>query len=167
MDTTFHLAMETPGAHAYQILAEATQEDEPRPIFIFPENQQENQLFWKFSKDRKVLEIPFHEENLPSEIFFFFSHSFSLADQIEAILGTLQNNDSLNIGRFILFIHSPKLLSPISNFHDWLDGVAHFTDVILFSSRSNDNSAGIKKLQDRYKSMCYPCLLYTSDAADE
>ena len=116
METTIHLVMETPGAHAYQILAEATQEDEPRPIFIFPENQQENQLFWKFSKDRKVLEIPFHKENLPSMRFlFFFSHSFSLADQIEAILGTLQNNGSLNIGRFILFIHSPILLSSLKN----------------------------------------------------
>ena len=47
METTIHLVMETPGAHAYQILSEATQEDEPKPIFIFPKNQQENQLSGK------------------------------------------------------------------------------------------------------------------------
>ena len=64
--------METPGAHAYQILSEATQEDEPKPIFIFPENQENNQLSWKFSDDRKMLEIPSHKENLPSEVFVFF-----------------------------------------------------------------------------------------------
>jgi hypothetical protein len=156
MKTTIHLVMETPGAHAYQILSEATQEDEPKPIFIFPENQQENLLSWKFSEDHKVLEIPFHKVNLPNEVFIFFSHSFSLADQIVAILGTLQNNDSLSIGRFIFFIYSPILLAPPKSFTDWLDGTTHFTDVILFTDRSNDNSASVKELQDRYKSMCYP-----------
>ena len=156
MAITIHLVMETPGSHAYKILSEATQEDQPKPIFIFPENQQENQLCWKFSEDRKLLEIPFQKENLPSELFIFFSHSFSLADQIEAILGTLQNNGSLSIGRLMLFIRSPILLSTTTNFNDWLDGVAHYTDVILFTDRSNDNSACIKEIQDRYKSMCYP-----------
>ena len=73
-----------------------------------------------------------------------------------ATLGTLQNNDILSIGRFILFIYSPILLAPPKSFTDWLDGTTHFTDVILFTNRSNDNSAGIKELKDRYKSMCYP-----------
>ena len=145
--------METPGAHAYQILSEATQEDEPKPIFIFPENQQENQLCWKFSDDHTALELPFKDIE-SSEVFIFLSHNTSLAAQIEAILGTLQNNDSLSIGRFILFIYSPILLAPPKSFTDWLDGTTHFTDVILFTDRSNDNSASVKELQDRYKSMC-------------
>ena len=102
-----------------------------------------------------ALELPFKDIE-SSEVFIFLSHNTSLADQIEAILGTLQNNDSLNIGRFILFIYSPILLAPPKSFTDWLDGTTHFTDVILFTDRSNDNSAGVKELQDRYKSMCYP-----------
>ena len=160
MKTSIHLVIETPGAHAHQILAAATLEDEPKPIFIFPENQLDDQSFWKFSEDHKRIELSLNTPDFPNEAFLLLSQSFSLADQIEATLGTLQNNASLSIGRFILFIRSPILISPPQNFHDWLDGVAHYTDVILFTDRSNDNSEGIKGLQDRYKSMCYPLESY-------
>ena len=155
METTIHLVMETPGANAYQILSEATQDDEPKPIFIFPKNQQKNQFSWKISDDHTALELPIKDIE-SSEVFIFLSHSTSLTDQIEATLGTLKNDSNLSIGRFILFLYSPILLSSPKNFYDWLDGVAHFTDVILFTNRSNENSPNIKEIQGRYKSMCYP-----------
>ena len=117
METTIHLVMETPGANAYQILSEATQDDEPKPIFIFPKNQQKNQFSWKISDDHTALELPIKDIE-SSEVFIFLSHNTSLTDQIEATMGTLKNDSNLTIGRFILFLYSPILLSSPRNFYD-------------------------------------------------
>ena len=48
-----------------------------------------------------------------------------------------QRND-LIMGTYSFYL-SPILLDPPANFQEWLDGVTHFTDVLLFVSRSNDN----------------------------
>ena len=148
--------MDTPGANASQILKDATREDILPPIFLFPEDSHGNPESWKFSDDKKYLEFCIAPSDKSTEIFLLLSNQICLATQIDAILQTMEQRNDLIMGRLILFLYSPILLDPPANFLNWLDGVTHFTDVLLFVSRSNDTSALIKDIQDRYQNMHYP-----------
>ena len=152
--------MDTPGANASEILQDATQGDSPSPDFLFPENHTRNSGSWKLSDDIKKVEFCTNQSEDLAEIFLFLSNRICLATQIDAILQTLRIQDDLVMGRFILFLYSPILLNPPPHFQNWLDGVTHFTDVLLFVSRSNDTSAPIKNIQERYKTMHYPMEKY-------
>ena len=155
--------METPGANAANILFEATKEDNPKPLFLFPEKYEsveQNYSFWTFSSKDSPIVFPLDTVEESAEIFVFLSPNIDLADQLEAFLATLKSKESLQVGRFILFISSPHLLKTPDNFFLWLDGVTHFTDAMLFTERSNDNAAAIKTIQDRYSSMHYPMETY-------
>ena len=160
MKNTIHLVLDTPGANASKILFDATRGDNPEPLFLHPENSSSDLSDWAFSKENKIMNFSIEQKKSPTEVFLFLSLNISLADQIEATLHTLRERDDFTIGRFILFIYSPILLDPPLGFQDWLDGVVHFTDVTLFTGRSNDNASAIKMVQDRYKSMYYPMETY-------
>ncbi|MEK9771981.1 MAG: hypothetical protein VW907_04840 [Opitutae bacterium] len=160
MNKTIHLVMDTPGANASQILQDATRGESPPPSFLFPENNTGDSGSWKLLDDNKILEFCTNQSENPVEIFLFLSNRICLATQIDAILQTLKKVDDLVMGRFILFLYSPILLNPPPLFQNWLDGVTHFTDVLLFVSRSNDTSALIKDIQERYQTMHYPMEKY-------
>ena len=151
--------METPRANASGILLEATQEDSPSPEFYFPNSPPEeslNKLTWSLGKKGAEDYLEFNQPLNSPEIFMFLSHEISMADQLETILRFQKSNDQITMGRILLFIYAPVLLEEITSFQEWLDGVVHFSDVILFVDRTNENASAIKTLQERYTSMRYP-----------
>ena len=151
--------METPGANAFGILLEATQEDLPLPEFYLPNsstNDGVNVNSWCFVNEGPEDCLKFNKPPGSPEIFMFLSHEISMADQLEAILCFQKSNDQITMGRILLFIHAPVLLEEISSFQEWLDAVVHFSDAILFVDRTNKNASAIKTLQERYASMRYP-----------
>lgn len=159
MSTTIHLVIETPGANSFQILKDATLEDSPTPKFIFPPEstiEPENNLTWKWSPDRPKVIFPSIESENLNECFLFISNNLDLADQFEEISLLLEKNSDFSIGKVLFFINSPILLSPPTDFQQWVDACAHFADAMLFIARNNDNAGIIKSYQDRYSTLRYP-----------
>jgi len=159
VSTTIHLVIETPGATAFQILRDATEDDSPTPRFIFPPEsiiEPENGLMWKWSTDRPKMIFPTIESENLNECFLFISNNLNLADQLEEISLVLEKNSDLSIGKVLFFIYSPTLLSPPTDFQEWIDASAHFADAMLFTERNNKNAALIKSYQDRYSTLRYP-----------
>ena len=159
MSTTIHLVIETPGANSFQILKDATLEDSPTPKFIFPPEspiEPENNLTWKWSPDRPKVIFPSIESENLNECFLFVSNNLDLADQFEEIGLVLEKKSNFSIGKVLFFINSPILLSPPTDFQQWVDACAHFADAMLFIGRKNENAGLIKSYQDRYSTLRYP-----------
>lgn len=159
VSTTIHLVIETPGATSSQVLKDATQEDSPTPKFIFPSEtsvEPERDLTWKWSADSPKVIFPSIESEKLNECFFYLSNNLDLADQFEEISLLLEKNSDFSIGKVLFFIYSPILLSPPTDFQQWIDACAHFADAMLFTERNNGNAALIKSYQDRYLNMRYP-----------
>ena len=159
MSTTIHLVIETPGANSFQILKDATLEDSPTPKFIFPPEspiEPENNLTWKWSPDRPKIIFPSIESENLNECFLFISNNLDLADQFEEINLLLEKKSDFSIGKVLFFINSPILLSPPTDFQQWVDACAHFADAMLFIGRKNENAGLIKSYQDRYSTLRYP-----------
>lgn len=159
MSTTIHIVIETPGANSFQILKDATQEDSPTPKFIFPPEspiEPENNLTWKWSPDRPKVIFPSIESENLNECFLFISNNLDLADQFEEISLVLEKKSNFSIGKVLFFINSPILLSPPTDFQQWVDACAHFADAMLFIGRKNENAGLIKSYQDRYSTLRYP-----------
>lgn len=159
MSTTIHLVIETPGASSFQILKDATLEDSPTPKFIFPPEspiEPENNLTWKWSPDRPKIIFPSIESENLNECFLFISNNLDLADQFEEISLLLEKKSDFSIGKVLFFINSPILLSPPTDFQQWVDACAHFADAMLFIGRKNENAGLIKSYQDRYSTLRYP-----------
>ena len=159
MSTTIHLVIETPGASSFQILKDATLEDSSTPKFIFPPEspiEPENNLTWKWSPDRPKVIFPSIESENLNECFLFISNNLDLADQFEEISLLLEKKSDFSIGKVLFFIYSPILLSPPTDFQEWIDASAHFSDAMLFTERNNENAASIKSYQDRYSTLRYP-----------
>ena len=159
MSTTIHLVIETPGANSFQILKDATLEDSPTPKFIFPPEstiEPENNLTWKWSPDRPKVIFPSIESENLNECFLFISNNLDLADQFEEISLVLEKKSNFSIGKVLFFINSPILLSPPTDFQQWVDACAHFADAMLFIGRKNENAGLIKSYQDRYSTLRYP-----------
>ena len=106
MSTTIHLVIETPGATAFQILKDATEDDLTTPKFIFPPEstpEPENNLTWKWSTDDpKIIFPPIESENL-NECFLFISNNLDLADQLEEISHAFEKNSDFSIGKVLFF----------------------------------------------------------------
>ena len=156
MSTTIHLVIETPGASSFQILKDATLEDSPTPKFIFPPEstiEPENNLTWKWSPDRPKVIFPSIESENLNECFLFISNNLDLADQFEEISLLLEKNSDFSIGKVLFFINSPILLSPPTDFQQWVDACAHFADAMLFIGRNNENAGLIKS----YRIGIQPC----------
>jgi hypothetical protein len=159
VSTTIHIVIETPGANAFQILKDATEDDSPTPKFIFPPVstiEPENGLSWKWTTERPKMIFPSIESENPNECFLFISHNLDLADQFEEISHTFKKNSDFSIGKVLFLIYSPILLSPPADFQEWIDASAHFADAMLFTERNNENAAVIKLQQDRYSTLRYP-----------
>ena len=90
------------------------------------------------------------------EFFLFFSKEYNLADQFEATLQLLEQEQELVVGRVILFINSDLLTNASDQVFAWIDGAGHFADAICFTHRKNDNAAAISKCKERFETMRYP-----------
>ena len=85
---------------------------------------------------------------------FSFSNQIEFADQIEATIKILDDNQHLKLARIVTFVDCDLLGK--ENMQSWMDGIAHFSDAICFSNRNNINSILLKEYTERYKSMHYP-----------
>ena len=154
-----HLVLETPGCDSLDVLRKGTEDDSPPPLFLLPPeigHPQEGDLSWGFDTEEGSFDLCLGDPSKFEEAFFFLSHKIDLADQIEATMQFLEQNETLQMGRFLLFLKAPLLLNPPTHFLDWLDAAAHFTDSMLFTGRNNENSSAIKAIQDRYLDMRFP-----------
>jgi hypothetical protein len=154
-----HLVLETPGCDSLDILRKGTEDDSPPPLFALPPElsyPQLGSLPLAFDKETGSFDLSLEDLSNFEETFFYLSHQVDLADQIEATIQFLEQNETLQMGKFLLFLNAPLLLAPPSDFLDWLDAVAHFTDCMLFTGRNNENSSAIKTIQDRYLDMRFP-----------
>jgi hypothetical protein len=100
-----------------------------------------------------------------NEWFLFLCKELDLADQIEASIALLNENPQLKLCRVISFIDSHLIGS--DNFNSWFDGVAHFSDAICFSNRTNTNGSLVSQLIEKYKTMRYPMETYILSAKKE
>jgi hypothetical protein len=154
-----HLVLETPGCASLEILRKETVDDSPPPLFVHLSeisHSQEGDLCWGFDTEEGSFDLSLGDPSKFEEVFFFLSHQIELADQIEATMQFLEQNETLQMGRFLLFLNAPLLLNPPNHFLDWLDAAAHFSDCMLFTARNNENSSAIKAIQDRYLDMRFP-----------
>ena len=76
-----------------------------------------------------------------------------MADQFEEISLLLEKKSDFSIGKVLFFINSPILLSPPTDFQQWVDACAHFADAMLFTGRNNENAGLIKS----YRIGIQPC----------
>lgn len=154
-----HLVLETPGCDSLDILRKGTEDDSPPPHFVLPPEKnhpKEGDIRWEFDTEAGSCKFSIGDPSKFEEAFFFLSHQIDLADQIEATMHFLEQNETLQMGRFLLFLNAQHLIEPSTDFIKWLDAAAHFTDSMLFSGRNNENASSIKAIQDRYLDMRFP-----------
>jgi hypothetical protein len=84
----------------------------------------------------------------------------NLTDQFESLLSQTDNPSKVEIGRIISFLDANILPEISPQFQLWLDAVAHFSDVLCISNRSNQNGKSVKMIIDRYENMRYPMETY-------
>jgi hypothetical protein len=84
----------------------------------------------------------------------------NLTDQFEYIVDQIDKTAKVQIGRIISFLDANILPEISPQFQLWLDAVAHFSDVLCISNRTNQNGKAVKMIIDRYENMRYPMETY-------
>ena len=167
-DRFLYIILESPGSGGFEFLCNGLRDSNHQGFhFHLPEStehsvgpdQRKNVTFWS---DKKSTDLSFNlsknEEN--TDLFLFFSPFINLSDQFEYLLGQTDKPSNIEIGRIISFLDA-NILSEISpQFQLWLDAVAHFSDVLCVSNRSNQNGKAVKMIIDRYENMRYPIEIY-------
>ena len=163
-----YVIIETPDSGGFEFLSNGLIDlNEENFHFLLPESVRnkinpEYKKFSSFWSDINTSELSInlnnYKENL--DLFLFLSPFLNLNDQFEYLLDQIENVTVIQIARVISFVNAniTSDLSPILLL--WLDGVAHFSDVLCFSNRTNENGKAIKKIMERYKDMCYPMETY-------
>ena len=161
MKGTLHLILGTPNSERRSILSQANTPENPPYLFLLPkELQLENSLCSEWAWNEDQFEFTDFPEDPVDEFFLFFSNEINLADQLEATLKVLENEQELVIGRVILFINSDLLTDASDQVFAWIDGAGHFADAICFTHRKNANAAAISKCKERFETMRYPLETY-------
>ena len=147
----------TPNSEGISILskhAEQDKEAKKAQILLPPQNPEQicSHSNWKWVEENFFLESSADKET--EEWFLFLSNQFNLADQFEASLELLNSHSSLELARVISFVNCDDL--DHKDIVEWMDGVAHFSDILCFSNRTNANGKKLNELIERYKSMHYP-----------
>jgi hypothetical protein len=135
--------------------------------FLLPEStknkvgpdQKENITFWS-DKDSTDLSFNLNENEENTNLFLFFSPYMNLTDQFEYLVDQIDKNAKVQIGRIISFLDANILPEISPQFQLWLDAVAHFSDVLCISNRTNQNGKAVKMIIDRYENMRYPMETY-------
>ena len=164
MSTFLYPVIESPGASSIEYLAQATNNFAESSLALVPSSQGridsfENVQTWQFADDG-AFSLPAIDPGKIEECFLFFATQHCLASQIEALLGLLQSNQSLSLGRILSFVSAEFLHCHMVDQSAWFDGAAHFSDVFCFLERSNENASAIKSLMDRYQTLRYPLEFY-------
>ena len=157
MKGTLFLILGTPESKRRTTLVQAVDSNDNTSHFLLPAQLGLNSLdgsHWKWEKKHFFWE-KVANDNI-NEWFLFLSNEIDLAEQIEALIDLTQQNEDLKIGRILTFINSELLKTNSNDLRNWIDACAHFTDVMLFSNRKNDNAGLISNLIERFKNKCYP-----------
>ena len=157
MKGLLYLVIGTPNSEGISILskhAEQDKEAKKAQILLPPQNSEQicSHSNWKWVEENFFFESSADKET--EEWFLFLSNQFNLADQFEASLELLDSHNSLELARVISFVNCDDL--DHKDIVEWMDGVAHFSDILCFSNRTNANGKKLNELIERYKSMHYP-----------
>lgn len=157
MKGLLYLVIGTPNSEGISILskhAEQDKEAKKAQILLPPQNSEQicSHSNWKWVEENFFFESSADKET--EEWFLFLSNQFNLADQFEASLELLNTHSSLELARVISFVNCDDL--DHKDIVEWMDGVAHFSDILCFSNRTNANGKKLNELIERYKSMHYP-----------
>ena len=163
MKGDLYVIIETPDSRSEVTLTHAVSKEESisSTYFLCPEKTEFIDLpysHWQWEDKQFNFEVS--ESKEINEWFLFLSNTVDFADQIEAIISLLGKHNSLCLSRIITFINSNVLFDLNNDLKIWIDACAHFSDVLCFSSRNNDNSNLIKQTIDRFESMHYPLETY-------
>ena len=157
MKGTLFLILGTPESKRRTTLAQAVDSNDTTSHFLLPAQLGLNSLtgtHWRWEKKQFTWEKISNDDI--EEWFFFLSNEIDLAEQFEALLSLTQENEDLKIGRILTFINSELLKTDSNDLRNWIDACAHFSDVMLFSHRENDNAGMISNLIERFKNKYYP-----------
>ncbi|MAH25539.1 MAG: hypothetical protein CMI19_01055 [Opitutae bacterium] len=167
-DRFLYIILESPGSGGFEFLVNGLNDFNHQGFhFLLPEStehtivpsQKESVSFWP---DNESTDISFNlsknEENI--DLFLFLSPSMNISDQFESLLSQTDKPSKIEIGRIISFLDANILPEISTQFQVWLDAVAHFSDVLCFSNRSNQNGKSVKMIIDRYENMRYPMETY-------
>ena len=157
MKGLLYLVIGTPNSDGISIISRYTeQENEANKaqILLPPQNSDPicSHSNWKWVEENLFVESSADDEI--NEWFLVLSNQISLADQFEASLKLINTHSSLEIAKVISFVSCDDL--DHKDIVEWMDGVAHFSDILCFSDRTNANGKKLNELIERYKSMHYP-----------
>ena len=164
-----YVIIETPDSGGFEFLLNGLiDSNEENFHFLLPESvrnkinpeYKKHSSYWSDNKESSNLSFNLNKKEENTDLFLFFSPFINLSDQFESLLGQIENVNVIQIARVISFVNA-NITSDLSpNLLLWLDGVAHFSDVLCFSNRTNENGKAVKKIIDRYENLCYPMETY-------
>jgi len=157
MKGLLYLVIGTPNSDGISIISKHTEQDkgaDQSQILLPPQNPDPicSHSNWKWVKGNFIFESSTDGEI--KDWFLFLSNRINLADQFEASLELLNSQNSLELARVISFVNCDEL--DHEDIIGWMDGVAHFSDILCFSNRTNANGQKLNEIVERYKSMHYP-----------
>ena len=164
----FYIIIETPHSGAFDYLRNSLHDTFEKTFFYLPNsiscNQElsisDNICFWN---DENVTDFSLAGKNIQNsfdESFLFLSPYLDLSDQFESLITQFCSQETSEIARVLSFINANELLKENSLLQSWLDAVAHFSDAMCITSRSNENGKLVGNLFKRYKEMRYPMETY-------
>jgi len=162
-DRFLYIILESPGSGGFEFLVNGLNDFNQGFHFLLLESaehtigpdQRKNVTFWS---DKESFNLSKNEEN--TDLFLFFSPFINISDQFESLLSQTDKPSKIDIGRIISFLDANILPEISPQFQLWLDAVAHFSDVLCISNRSNQNGKAVKMITDRYENMRYPMETY-------
>ena len=143
----------TPNSHSLETVSLSLDTNpKTNAIILLPTDWSHSRVDQKWAWNEKDSSFEFSLRTVKN--IFSFSNQIELADQIEATIKILDDNQHLKLARIVTFVDCDLLGK--ENMQSWMDGIAHFSDAICFSNRNNINSILLKEYTERYKSMHYP-----------
>ena len=164
-----YVIIETPDSGGFEFLLNGLiDSNEENFHFLLPESvrnkinpeYKKHSSYCSDNKESSNLSFNLNKKEENTDLFLFFSSFINLSDQFESLLYQIENVNVIQIARVISFVNA-NITSDLSpNLLLWLDGVVHFSDVLCFSNRTNENGKAVKKIIDRYENLCYPMETY-------
>ena len=166
-DRFLYIILESPGSGGFEFLVNGLNDFNQGFHFLLPESaerkigpdQGKNVTFWS-DKESSNLSFSLSKNEENTDLFLFFSPFINLSDQFESLLSQTDKPSKIEIGRIISFLDANILPEISPQFQLWLDAVAHFSDVLCISNRTNQNGKAVKMIIDRYENMRYPMETY-------
>ncbi|HAD21793.1 MAG TPA: hypothetical protein DCF87_06735 [Opitutae bacterium] len=166
-DRFLYIILESPDSGGFEFLVNGLIDFNQGFHFLLPESaehkigsdQRKNVTFWS-DKDSSNLSFNLSKNEENTDLFIFFSPFLDLSDQFESLLRQTDKPSKIEIGRIISFLDANILPELSPQFQLWLDAVAHFSDVLCISNRTNQNGKAAKMIIDRYENMRYPMETY-------